>query len=782
LRNNYEKISEQIDQINAGLGTQLEAASGIKEEQEKIVRANAEQLVIAVQRLKVEQAILDTLIAQREAAETEEEQDAITEQIANQKAKTDALSSAVQGYKDAIIRANNEIENQNEIIEDTTEKQKEVAKTAPGAKEKAQIADNNKAWQDRIGTLTQVNARMEQLASLSEGVIQGVVDIRGMFQSGRGAEGAIAAADLTKKIGQALLSTGAGPLAIAGGVLLGAGIIAGAVAKIVQAVQGREQSTQEIAEARLATIERQNDSIRAQMTLMDDLVALGDASLDTARERLAVLEKQRAEFLKEAGLRNKSQEQLLEEKKLLQDRVDLSEEYVNELEKAKDFSNEAQRELIEDINDEFGFKFDFGRNVTKSDIDEVINEINTLVAEGKADISDLELLAEINENILNEQLAILDERLSSAQFKVEVATILGDTDQFLTGQEDALQVMKERFQTALDDAGVLDVVGNISEMSAEDLKNINFDELFDGMEVPQSVIDSWTEVISTIDSTIEDQMAFLDAQEEGFDLQKELVNAKERAAKISSEEADSNIAKILEEQLEFLLEQEKILGESTELTIRILNLQGEINDLKQEGNEVDEESNEILMQSIRLRQQQIEQFRRAQEGAPLTSEQQRALDATDEEIRQQLEATGMTPTQIEEFMKSLPAFEKGGLVPDTGLAVVHKGELVIPANMVKDIEDQIQSFSSIVGGKNAIANGTDQLTNDFTRIILDKEAQEVNNMINISFGDIINNIPQGVKEPEQIVEAINKNVSTAILGTVQRAIDQNKLDFRGKRI
>ena len=36
--------------------------------------------------------------------------------------------------------------------------------------------------------------------------------------------------------------------------------------------------------------------------------------------------------------------------------------------------------------------------------------------------------------------------------------------------------------------------------------------------------------------------------------------------------------------------------------------------------------------------------------------------------------------------RSMPEFKKGGTVKKTGVAKLHKGELVIPANMVKDIK------------------------------------------------------------------------------------------------
>ena len=45
-------------------------------------------------------------------------------------------------------------------------------------------------------------------------------------------------------------------------------------------------------------------------------------------------------------------------------------------------------------------------------------------------------------------------------------------------------------------------------------------------------------------------------------------------------------------------------------------------------------------------------------------------------------------------------FKKGGLVKKTGKAYLHKGELVIPANMVKDVSKTLKKKIKKNGGRN----------------------------------------------------------------------------------
>ena len=49
---------------------------------------------------------------------------------------------------------------------------------------------------------------------------------------------------------------------------------------------------------------------------------------------------------------------------------------------------------------------------------------------------------------------------------------------------------------------------------------------------------------------------------------------------------------------------------------------------------------------------------------------------------------------------ALTPFKNGGLVKKTGKAYLHKGELVIPANMVKDVSKTLKKKIKKNGGRN----------------------------------------------------------------------------------
>jgi hypothetical protein len=152
-------------------------------------------------------------------------------------------------------------------------------------------------------------------------------------------------------------------------------------------------------------------------------------------------------------------------------------------------------------------------------------------------------------------------------------------------------------------------------------------------------------------------------------------------------------------------------------------------------------------------------------------------------IVEQLKESGYSQEEINSFLAKLPAFEDGGSVPETGPAILHKGEFVIPANQVQEIRDQIKLWSDIFAANNPTVQGTDTITREFTSFVLEKEAQKIeqDNQISIQFGDIIINIPNGANNPTEIAAMVKNELNGFMLNSVQRAVDQNKLDIRGKR-
>jgi hypothetical protein len=759
-----EEIKKEIDALNISMREREDIITGLNEKEQE----NQEELNNTTEALENNTEAQENNTAAREESLQKLKEQKTTEFIQEMNAQAQKLNTtSFTGFLSTIG------DTTDSISALFTAARNETGETAEKLREAALQNLGNLAG--AVGTVFE-----QTFANVEQGFDQ-IQNIMKQFKAGVSGAVTEASGDITTKIGRALLSAPTPGLQIAGAVLLGVGLITKAVGKIINAIKGREQTALEKAEERLATIERQNAEMRNQLDLMSDLAAMGDSSVDTARERLALLEQQRESLIAQNAAYGIGQKELLQQQTLWEDQVELLDEYKGRFESAREFSNSDQRKLIKAFNDTFGTAFDFGDNVRKSDIDDVVAFIDRQIANSKGTLSEFELITELNEQILQEQFNLLDERIGSAKFRIRIATEFEDPSLFIESQADFLQTLGDRLNTALLQAGVGEQITDLTRDELLTLRD-NFEKLFDKGEVPQNVIDSWTELLEAIENNDIAEREFVEAMLQDEEQQKELIKLREEAGKIDENTSKEQRIELLEEEIDIVEEQIEALGESVELEMLLLSLQKELNDLKNEGNSEDEEANRLLTIALRKRQELLEMIRAEQKGAPITVQQQDMLNQSEDEIRRQLEATGMTPEQIDSFINTLPAFEQGGIVPDTGLALVHKGELIIPANQIKEMEDQIRMFSNGVVAANPIVNGTDPLTQAFSRIILEKEAQNINNtMINVNIGDIINNIPETNTDPKQIIEAINVNIKDTIMGTVQRGLDQNKLDLRGKK-
>jgi hypothetical protein len=561
-------------------------------------------------------------------------------------------------------------------------------------------------------------AGLQNIAKTSELVFEAVSQIdsiSGMFEAGDTAGAVVGAGELTTKVGQALIGSKSQTLRTMGAVLLGVGIFSKIIGKIIDLVSGKEQTAEDIAKEHLKVVQ-----------------ILNNAAFDTASERLDFLRDQRQELIDQNEELGKSQEELLFDKQSAEENLKIWQNFYDRKDDIMDESNDKQKQFVNAINKVFGTAFDFGENIRKSDLEKVFKFINSMILEGEADLEDLDLIIGINEDIFGEELTLIENRIKTAEFKLKIATELEDPEAELLAQQDIINAYASSFNKALSDA---EIPEQLTDLSTEGLLDFadTLTSIF-GDEIPPNLIDSWNELFDAIKKTDEAEKESL---QNALDEQEQL-KLRQEAGKISAEEANKQILEILENQRKLIEEQIEAYGLTVELEMELLNIQIEINRMKNEGNEADSEANRILTDTLRKRQQLIESYRAQNQGAALSTEQLQQLKQTEQQIITQLRNSGASEDEIRKFIESLPAFEQGGLVPETGLAMVHEGEYVIPANQVREIEDQIKSFASIFANNNPTVTGTDAITQEFTRSMLQKEAQNVqqNLQFNTQFGNI----------------------------------------------
>ena len=127
----------------------------------------------------------------------------------------------------------------------------------------------------------------------------------------------------------------------------------------------------------------------------------------------------------------------------------------------------------------------------------------------------------------------------------------------------------------------------------------------------------------------------------------------------------------------------------------------------------------------------------------LESETEGITDKADSDLAQAEESMQELTKKVEEIKLDLPAFEKGAVpVPETGPAIVHKGEVIIPAPVVKQvggpmkIENILNMMqSSELPGLGGGGGGTDAITAKATTKSLGKRGKDIGNLLARPFRD-----------------------------------------------
>jgi hypothetical protein len=665
--------------------------------------------------------------------------------------------------------------------------------------------------------------------------------------------GAVAqAADLTTKIGEALLLAPP-PINIAGGIILGIGILSKIAAKIISAVTGRQKTQVELAQENLDKLNLQTEAYQNQLQLVETLQNLGSGLVDTAEERLQILRDQKDELDKQREIIEENrifsdQEVLARQKQLNDQRVALDEQRdaINERKDLTDEEKKTQTDLLtaqikgfsdqiaalslirknnevitrkraielgllEDLSEltdkeladrqlaltlqqgtltaakdslesakELGQEerkrivraagFKVPKFVTDAALDKMIADVQIRLNNTEFDLASVETDIEFNIQEAADIQQAFEDTISELDFRIDAALDTGKIDLALGFLEERVDMFRTKAEDAFTGLGI-DISGVTFE-TADDVKE--FINTLGDIKIPIDVQEAINNFIDSLEKSEEIQE---DIAESGFRDQIELIRAREAAEKITTAEADEQVLALLEDQLQLLID-------TNAEELDILKIEAEILDLKRKQNDENEQSNEALVKAVRERQKLLDIIRQETAGGTLTAMQRQRLDTSQQKIVSELRASGASEEEVQAFLRTLPAFSEGGVVSKTGLALVEAGEPIIPVNRVEEIQAQLDLFANMLSNNNPIFSGNDDLTLAASRIILQKEAQNINQNMNFGINDIIinMNIPPTMQNPKQVADLVKSEIENTILNTVQKGFAQNKIDVRGVKI
>jgi hypothetical protein len=413
--------------------------------------------------------------------------------------------------------------------------------------------------------------------------------------------------------------------------------------------------------------------------------------------------------------------------------------------------------------------------VSEAEIDEAIAKFKTKILDEQGKIDILQLGIDITDEEFALAKEVIEENIQEIDTKIDIAVKTGDLDAAL----DLIDQKNEQLRQ-----GAIAAFGKIGINFDEELEDLTADELRDfiaslgDVELPPGVRESLNDFIDGLEEGLETTIAITDQEIA-------LLNAKKESGEFTKEEEaafqDEILAK-LEEQRDAILEQIELGDDSIETELKLFDILGKINDLKEEGNEIDEESNELLAKAVRERQKLLEAIREESRGGTLTAEQQQQISQSEQEIIAQLRAGGASEDEIAAFLRTLPAFQEGGVVPRTGLALVTEGEPIFTVMQAEALQTALDKMAADMANMAPIVAGTDSLTQEVSRIIFEKERiSNRNTQIVVNLGDtVINTLPGQNIDPVAVGKKIGNENARVILDTVQRAIDANQIDIRGK--
>ena len=151
-------------------------------------------------------------------------------------------------------------------------------------------------------------------------------------------------------------------------------------------------------------------------------------------------------------------------------------------------------------------------------------------------------------------------------------------------------------------------------------------------------------------------------------------------------------------------------------------------------------------------------------------------DESGKDLQKAEENMGEVKKKIEEIKLDLPAFEKGAVpVPETGPAIVHKGEVIIPAPVVKKAGGvmNIENMVNIMQSSSESNNIKTMMQSSIKNI-----QQNPLKIISIMEGMSKEFAPMG----EQIPGMINETIKESKLGTVSKKVTREMVEKMEKTL
>jgi hypothetical protein len=750
---------EELKRINAALKERVPELTELKDRQDDLTTAIADETI------KRDENNKKAAKAKQLAKDIKKEQPT-KKDVAEREKAIDNLDKAMGGLSTNMF----------DFLKTTNQAGKAIRKAfAAGETEKALMA-TAKLAENTIDTLNGV-------VDFGEQAVQKFNEMTEALAEGDTARGVETGGDLIQQIGKTLLQSAIPEVAMAGAIILGIGFITSMVGKII-ALFGKEKSRQVIAEEQVATIEAQNEQYQLQLGLMNDLADMGDRSLDTAEERLEAIRESTRELAKQNPELAKALGLVKEDRKAVQEKVNaMEQENINRnlaiklLENAKGLYEEEQRAAIEAAEKLLGIELLVGRVITNAELNKFIKNLTAEVTEAEAEIGTFQLALDLDKEEFEALKVVFDELVEELDFLIDVKVSTGDIKGALDLVEERVNILGTKALTGLKEIGA-DVAGMTFD-TADEVRD--FIAGLGDIKIPPDVQESLDAFVNALDSALATRLSMLDTE-------KELIESRKKAGKITETQALKRTLRLVQKQIKAVERQIRLGDDSIETEILLNNLLAEQLDIekqitgeKEDQNAEDEKANAALSKLVRKRQDYLESVRALTGGGTLTSQQRQDLNKINEEIVEQMRAAGVPEEQIQKFMSTLPTFETGGEVPDTGLAIVHKGELIIPANMVASLKDQLLQLTDLALVTNPIINGTADITRQATQLMMQKEINKTQNNNLIFNGDTIFNIQvRDNATAAELKSLLERERNNQVLRLVQSGIDQNKIDMRNK--
>jgi hypothetical protein len=273
-------------------------------------------------------------------------------------------------------------------------------------------------------------------------------------------------------------------------------------------------------------------------------------------------------------------------------------------------------------------------------------------------------------------------------------------------------------------------------------------------EILENESESSEDILNNLLARLEYEKAVLEAKYERGEINEE--KYEKELLKLLGEELDAYKDQLTELELQGATEEE-LLDVETD----ILNTEMEIWRLKHEQNK---EADDQLSKIIRQRQEQIKLAR--------ATGYYGAVGSTDQEIENYLRTQGKSEDYIKDFMANLPKYQQGGIVPETGLALVHKNETIIPADISK---------------KYGIKTLDDLAKNSYTQNSDSAKVLSMPRSYNYASGDTTLNLTVNINNEIGQIDSnnidtfsseISKQVGKVIYNSVNTGLKTGKIDIR----